>query len=226
MAASDQVAWFVLPAHPAKFSEPILAVLRRELAPYRRVLDPCAGIGLIHSAAPTAVANEIEPEWAEQCDGPTVVSDAQHLPFRDLSFDAIATSPTYGNRMADHHNARDGSRRITYRHFLDRPLHPENTGRLQWGPRYQEKHLAIWRECYRVLCPGGVFILNISDHIRAGQVVPVAAWHIATMTRVGFLLRRQWSVETQRMRYGANSGQRVSHEYVLKFTKRSDALCL
>jgi hypothetical protein len=57
MATSSPVAWFAWPSHPARFSEPILAVLRRELAPYQRVLDPCAGVGLIHTAAPGAIAN-------------------------------------------------------------------------------------------------------------------------------------------------------------------------
>jgi tRNA G10 N-methylase Trm11 len=152
-----------------------------------------------------------------------VISDAQALPFRDDSFEAIATSPTYGNRMADHHNARDGSHRITYRHLLGRPLHPENTGELQWGAKYQEKHLAIWQECRRVLAPGGIFLLNISDHVRAGKVVPVVDWHIAAMRSVGFRLPRRWAVETLRLRYGANSDQRVTHEYVLKFSRRSDA---
>ena len=207
------------PDHPAKFSESILAVLRPELTSYRRVLDPCAGIGLIHSIVPTAIANELESEWAEQCKGPAVVSDAQHLPFPDGAFEAVATSPTYGNRMADHHNARDGSRRITYRHLLGRPLHPANTGQLQWGRTYQEVHVAIWRECYRVLEPGGIFLLNISDHIRAGQIIPVADWHIRAMRGAGFQLRRRWDIATQRMRYGANSDQRVTHEHVFKFSK-------
>jgi len=219
--AATPVTSFVPPGHPARFSEPILTVLRRELAPFERVLDPCAGVGLIHTVAPAAIANEVEPEWAMQCGGLAVVSDAQHLPFPDHTFEAIATSPTYGNRMADHHNARDGRRRITYRHVLGRPLHPENTGQLHWGPAYRAKHLAIWRECYRVLDLDGIFLLNISDHIRRGEVVPVAAWHRKAMKQVGFRLTRRWPVETRRMRYGANAGQRVTHEYVYKFSKRS-----
>ena len=39
--------------------------------------------------------------------------DARRLHYLDATFDAICTSPTYGNRMADHHNARDSSPRLT-----------------------------------------------------------------------------------------------------------------
>ena len=53
--------------------------------------------------------------------------------FSDATFDMVVTSPTYGNRMADHHNAKDGRRRITYTHNLGRTLTPGNSGAMQWG---------------------------------------------------------------------------------------------
>ena len=54
---------------------------------------------------------EIEPEWADQAraNGLCVTTgDCRQMHYPDAMFDAICTSPTYGNRMADHHEARDG----------------------------------------------------------------------------------------------------------------------
>lgn len=96
--------------HGAKFSQRHLAALeellteearRREYDPAGlRVLDNFAGVGLIHELPFDTWGTELEPEWA--CAHPrTLVADATRLPFPDGSFDAVATSPTYANRMAD-----------------------------------------------------------------------------------------------------------------------------
>jgi SAM-dependent methyltransferase len=101
-------------AHPAKFSSPLLPVIERYLAGYRLVLDPMAGVGTLASylyahgwEQGTVWSNEMEPEWAAQCPSLRSSFDARWTPFQDAAFDAIATSPTYGNRMADHHKARE-----------------------------------------------------------------------------------------------------------------------
>ena len=80
------------------------------------------------------------------------------------------TSPTYGDRLADHHDARDGSVRHSYKHDLGRDLHPDNSGAMQWGPAYRDFHTAAWVEVRRVLRPGGRFVLNVKDHVRGGVV--------------------------------------------------------
>ena len=92
-------------------------------------------------------------------------ANAIALPFRDESFDAVVTSPTYGNRFADKHNAKDGSIRRSYTHDLGRTLHAENSGSMQWGQAYRDLHVKAWAECFRVVRPGGLFVLNISDHV-------------------------------------------------------------
>jgi hypothetical protein len=89
----------------------------------------------------------------------------------------------YGNRMADHHIAHDGSPRHTYRHVLGQPLTPGNSGALQWGDgiagrsgageEYRALHVAVWTEARRVLKPRGIFVLNVKDHIRGGVVGPL-----------------------------------------------------
>src|SRR5690606_16083981 len=191
------------------------------------VLDPMAGVGKIgllrdYGFTGRIVANEIEPEWAAQAPAHVEVhvGDAANMDWaRDGEFDAIVVSPTYANRMADHHNARDGSRRYTYRHALGRPLNPANTGQMQWGEAYREAHRRIWRECVRVLRPGGVFVVNCKDHSRRGQIVRVSEWHAETLGRLGLVLIDRVMVACPGMRNGANAGLRVEHEDVWVFKK-------
>lgn len=208
------------PVHPAKFSAPILTEMQRALDHHGhglRVLDPFAGVGLIHTLeGHKTIGVEIEPEWAN-VHPRTIVGDALLLPFAAGSFDAVATSPTYGNRMADQYDGRDGSRRYTYRTALDRPLHPRNTARLQWGPGYWHRHWSAWCEARRVLRPGGVFVLNVSDHVRKGETIEVVAWHRARLLDLGFMLASDEDVSTPRMGHGANREARADAEHVMTF---------
>lgn len=184
------------------------------------ILDPMAGVGtLVMPVDSGLIYNEIEHEWAEQCPGPTVVSDAKRLPFADHTFEAAVTSPVYGNRMSDHHDAKDGSRRITYKHLLGRDLHKANTGQMQWGADYRGHHICIWTELHRVLKPSGVFVLNISDHVRQGTVMPVTAWHRSILEQIGFRVTGEVLIPTKRMRFGENHGARVDHEVLYRFEK-------
>lgn len=216
--------------HPAKFNVAFLPLFAGLLAHSEVVLDPMAGVGRIgrikeYGWRGWVICNEIEPEWAEACRrAPGVdevhVGDAANMDWAaDGSIPAVCTSPTYGNRMADHHNARDGSKRFTYRHTLGRRLHPENTGQMHFGLAYRQKHLAIWAEIRRVMSNRGLLILNISDFMRAGKVVPVSDWHVQTLESLGFRLKAHYMVRTQRLRVGANRDLRVGYENVFVFEK-------
>lgn len=214
----------VQPKHPAKYTDALLPVFARILRDHgaQSVLDPMAGVGKIgylrhHGFMGRIVGNEIEPEWAAQAP-PWVemhVGDAGAMTWaEDGEFDAVVVSPPYGNRMADHHEARDASRRYTYRHMLGRALHPANTGALQWGDAYKEAHRRIWTECIRVLRSGGVFVLNCKDHVRRGEIVRVSEWHADELQRHGLRLVERVRVECPGMRNGANARLRVDHEDV------------
>lgn len=205
--------------HPAKFSQPILDVIADLTNGQRPLLDPFAGTGRIHQLGGDTWGVEIEPEWAT-LHPRTVAGDALHLPWRDESFAAVATSCTYGNRLADHHNARDGSVRHSYTHDLRamvgdpaRHLHPNNSGTLKWGPAYRVFHEAAWAEVYRVLQPGGRFVLNVSDHYARRERQQVCAWHRTALASLGFELDEVIEVPTVRLRYGANR-ERVEAEEV------------
>jgi DNA modification methylase len=214
--------------HPAKFSPEILEVLDGILPAEGVVLDPFAGVGGIHdlqTAERWTIGVEIEPEWAA-AHLATRVGSALNLTFFDETFDAVATSPCYGNRMADSHDAQDGSYRRSYTHDLrrltgdpERKLHPDNSGLMQWGPEYQAFHALAWAECYRVLKPGGMMVVNISDHIRGGEAQGVHLWHAATLGATGFEPVMGIPVATKRHRRGENHEARVGEEWVLVFEK-------
>lgn len=213
------------PPHPAEFPKPILAAIAATLSQYQSgpvLLDPFAGTGGIHrlrGIVPNkyeTIGVELEPEWA-MASPHTIIGDATHLPIASSSIDTVVTSPCYGNRMADHHEAKDGSYRHTYRHLLGRPLSEGSAAGLQWkSPAYKELHQSAWAEVSRVVRPGGLFVLNIKDHRRANQRMHVSAWHAATISSIGFRLVSVQSVTTPGFRFGSNLS-RPMPEKVLVF---------
>lgn len=225
--------------HPAKYNDALIPVFAKLLKEHKakNVLDPMAGTGKIwdirkHGYLGHITCNEIEPEWADEARKNVVTGrsqdrsvvtewDAADMGFDDGEFDAIVTSPTYGNRMADHHDAKDGSKRYTYKHMLGRDLNPENTGQMQWGEEYRRKHEAIWRECLRVLRPGGLMVVNVKDHYRNGRLQPVSLWHVTTLRRLGCSYRERIKVSTPGLRVGANAHSRVGHEDVWVLVKKA-----
>lgn len=225
--------------HPAKFNGKILdsigymvtregQIANRELV----VVDPFAGVGGVHvmpnpmGLGMTRVGVELEWEWAKEGGklGPMVQGDALRLPFRDGSVDVVVTSPTYGNRMADKHNARDGSKRNTYTHVMvgetGHGLRSGNSGAMQWGEEYRKFHLAAWAECDRVLGRWGAMVLNVKNHVRKGVVQRVVQWHVGVWRDMDWEIAAQDAVKVSGLREGENYGARVEVEWVFKFHRR------
>jgi SAM-dependent methyltransferase len=202
-------------AHPSRYNDLVLEEFAYWLPNKALVLDPFGGVGRLREITKIrTVRVEIEADWAD-----CVVGDALHLPFADATFDAVATSPCYGNRMADHHDAQDASKRHTYKHTLGHDLHPHNAGALQWGQGYRMFHQLAWEEVVRVLRPDGMFLLNSSDHIRKGKVMHVTRFHLDTLQRLGLKQQRTVLIGTGRLRHGQNHQARVDHETVTILTK-------
>lgn len=215
MAMADKVH-----PHPAKFSAPIIALLGELTVRYgiASALDCFGGVGGIHSLPVTTFGIELEPIWAACQSGPVAVGDATRLPIRDNAVHAVITSPVYGNRMSDHHNARDDSKRNTYTHTLGQKLRDGNAGAMKFpGRQYEDLHRRAWSEARRIA--SRYLIVNCSDFIARGAVVEVCAWHMDEITKLGMTHVETALVETRRNRFGANGGARVDHEKVMVFKK-------
>ena len=214
--------------HPAPYTDALLPIMAGLLPKGPAlILDPFCGTGKVarlQSWLPNAIfyGYEIEPEWAEQARAAGCIvttGDCRQMHYPNNYITAICTSPTYANRLADHHEARDNSPRHTYRHTLGRPLSPGNSGQLQWGDAYRAFHLEAWTECRRVLQPGGILVLNVKDHIRKGELQPVTNWHAVTLLMLGFTCTARVHVPCPGQRHGANGHLRVNYESVLQFRK-------
>lgn len=209
--------------HPARYTDLLLPVFAQLAKGRKSILDPMAGTGKIfllreHGITTEIKAIEIEPEWAAM-HPETQMGNALDLPFPNSYFDCVIVSPCYGNRMADHHHAKDSSHRNTYTHALGRTLHDDNSGAMQWGLQYKAFHVAAWAEVHRVLCVDGSFILNVKDHIRKGQRQHVVDWHIETLVTHGFTLLQHVKVNCPGNRFGQNGKARIDYESVLEFKR-------
>ena len=213
--------------HPARYTEVLLPVFVEMLRGSRRVVDPFGGTGRIFRLNQwlpelEIQAVELEPEWAA-LNPRTTLGNALALPWSAGYFDAVCTSPAYGNRMADK-ILIDGYQRNTYANDLGRALHPDNGAGMQWGEAYRSFHVGVWREAVRVLQPGGRLVLNIKDHIRDGERQLVTDWHIAALVDLGFKVEAHRKIETPGNGFGAWRDYRIPYESVILFRLEQEEL--
>ena len=224
MDATTAPAWAApLPKHPAPYTPEILQAAPALLTGCTKIIDTMAGTGRIFQLAPalpgaTLHAVELQPRWAAY-DARTWVGNALDLPFNDGSYNGSIISPPYGNRIADKFKPTNGRGRRSYQICYGQDLEPDNIGLLQWGPEYRSMMTKAWIELARILCPGGVFVLNISDHYRNRELQPVTAWHCETLKALGFFEVERVAVTTPRYRNGANWELRPDCEWLIKFVK-------
>ncbi len=221
--------------HPAKYTDKFIPIFADILKDCKVVLDPFAGTGKISKIKNFGfkgkiICNEIEKDFADiekndlQIFGSSVdewhIGDAENLNYlKDSSVDGICTSPTYGNRMADNFNAKNGSRYITYTHCIGHKLQDGNTGKMQFGEQYETKHERIYKELFRVLKNNGIFVCNVSNFIKNGNEVNVVGFHRKALEKTGLSFIEERKIETPRMGFGANREKRVKYESILIFKK-------
>lgn len=177
--------------HPAEYPRAVLETFRDLIPAGALVLDPFGGRGGIHDLADHCETHaiELEEEWARAHPN-TVHGDARDVSeiFANIAFDVIATSPAYGNRLADPiYNAADPEARRSYAIDLGRPLTEGNGAAMRFGHNgsYEALHTDVWTQVVGALQPDGMFLLNCKDFVRDRKVVNVVDWHIRTLTELG-----------------------------------------
>lgn len=116
-------------------------------------------------------------------------------------------------------------KRMTYKHQIGHELHPNNSGAMPWGPKYREFHEAAWTTLLPLLDDRGVFVLNVSNHLKTlvkGEPPVeqrVMQWHRQAVRSLGWFLCAQVPVETVRMGMGAHRDVRVDREWILVFNR-------
>ncbi|MCY4257528.1 MAG: class I SAM-dependent methyltransferase [bacterium] len=205
-----------LSPHPARYSVGMIALTASVLETTASVLDPMAGAGGIfelqqHGHTGTITASDIEPPttWANG-DNRVEVADARALSHANHSFSAVVTSPPYGNRMADK-LLLDGTRRHTYANAAGRVLADGSAAAMQWSDNYRSTMSRIYSEIARVVVPGGLVVVWVKDHIRAGERQAVTAWTMNQLQQHGELVDLL-AVGVPSMKHGANSELRLTAE--------------
>lgn len=221
--------------HPAKYPDGMIPFLARALTLFgrKRTLDLFGGIGKLahvkrYGYTGQIAINEIEPEWADQALGngadAVTIADARSLRYPDGTFDAICTSPVYGNKMSEHCTWKADRKCTTYKSYLGRDLNTRNAGRYYfWEREYADIHWPAWMEGVRLLEPGGFFIINTKNFIRLGVEQDVTGWHLEVLERLGLYVLERHQIETPGQRFGANADKRVSHEDVTILRKPGGA---
>ena len=140
--------------------------------------------------------------------------------FVGREFDGVVTSPVYGNRMSDHHNAKDASSRRSYKFDLGRDLSPGNAGMLYyWQDEYRELHLEAWDLARNLTRDGGLMFLNVKNFYRTvkgkREEFRVVAGHVQMLKDTGWRVKKIVQVAVPSMKHGENHDARFDTEAII-----------
>lgn len=225
--------------HPATFTASVLEAVQPWLdaeAARRfpdgdgklRIWDPFAGTGKLHELhdenGDETWGGELEAEWACWRPDRTIIADALRPPFRPGTFHVVFTSPCYGNRFADTYDGRDGTKRYTYRVYLDRMPTAGSATIMAWGAEYRRFHEDVFRANLELLDDDGLLVVNMSNHLRTLETGKpsieqhVVEWYVSMLARLGLRGLRLVGVvpvPTPRNANGANADVRAETEFLI-----------
>ena len=224
-------------------------LLDRVVEPGNLVLDPMGGTGSILFAAvkgyPT-ITGELEAHQAKiqhantlKIRNQTLINapaqdarwDAAKLPLTSQSVPAIVTSPPYYD-MFSNWNRHSTGRNERQDHIGPTGscygFHPAQIGNLHVYEKYLETMRAVYRECWRVLKPGGTLVLIIGDRVKNKRRVPIVDDTAVLCQANGFTLLEQYNRRTipshfRNIHAGKNGDQypRIEEESALVLRKRN-----
>lgn len=117
----------------------------------------------------------------------------------------------------DHHNAKDKSKRHTYKHYLGRDPSPESSATLGWGKEWKKFHREGFRLMQRVVRPNGLIILDSKNHFtdRGATEHFVNEWVIRTLNKMGMPLLQVRPVFARGLRHGKNYNERADRHLII-----------
>lgn len=203
-------------------------LLHQHTSPTTTVLDPMGGVGSILLAATEqrpVITGDIEPHWARiqteiarrirhemlfSAPMATCQWNAAKLPLPTASIPAIATSPPYFDLFSNwnhkHGSDFDGNPDHIGSTGLCYGFHPHQVANIHIYENYLRAMREIYRECWRVLVPGGKLILIVGDKVRKRCIVTVTRDTQTLCQANGFRFI------TQHQRHTAPSHFRLIHQ--------------
>jgi SAM-dependent methyltransferase len=143
---------------------------------------------------------------------------------------AVISSPPYAQSQLGHHNADcpdattrgdgRGAGTLAYAQFSPNPAQLST----QDGETYAAAVLQVYRECYRVVRPGGVLVLVTGNYVRNGAIVDLAADTMRLAEAAGWTPVERWRHEKAGVSFWRRLHHKqgrpvVTHEDVLVFCK-------
>ena len=218
------------PRHFQKYLPKTIEAIEERIGHSKMILDPMAGTlqrlsileepnrgyHLVHGV-------EYEQAWVDGYKHPRLIQgDARNLPFNNGTFDVIIVSPSYGNRDSDKTGDWwDNADRKTYAAGLGKnPTKGSLCVPFEF-PEYKIGHTLAWCEAVRVLKVGGLFVINLKNHIKKGQIIRVSQWHREVLRdKIGLKEVDDTSIPTRGRLSGENYDVRAENvEKIYIFTK-------
>lgn len=159
------------------------------------VLDPMGGTGSILLATTKqrpVLSGDLETPWCTlqqrnafrirsemlfNAPALTCQWDAANLPLPSSSVPNIVTSPPYFDLFSDWNRKRgsqlDGNPDHIGETGLCYGFHPRQIANIHVYENYLRAMRQVYRECWRVLDPGGKLVLIVGDKVRKSRIVPV-----------------------------------------------------